>query len=130
MDTVDEGYFATMGVPILRGRGFLASDTADAPRVAVVNEQFAKHCWPGVLGQRHIHEIRRPIEGQAIFDGLGHAHDLNRRAGTARSFTGLTNPSGSPVDRRSRAIPATGMLDTRTFTGTPPRTARGLGSTW
>jgi predicted permease len=47
MDTVDEGYFQTMGIPILQGRGFLASDTADAPRVAVVNERFAKHYWPG-----------------------------------------------------------------------------------
>jgi macrolide transport system ATP-binding/permease protein len=46
MDTVDEGYFETVGIPILRGRGFLASDTADAPRVAVVNERFAKHYWP------------------------------------------------------------------------------------
>jgi predicted permease len=46
MDTVDEGYFATMGIPILRGRGFLASDTAEGPRVAVVNEQFARHYWP------------------------------------------------------------------------------------
>jgi predicted permease len=47
MDTVDEGYFETMGIPVLRGRGFLTSDTADARRVAVVNEQFAKHYWPG-----------------------------------------------------------------------------------
>lgn len=47
MDTVDEGYFETMGVPIVRGRGFLATDTADAPRVAIVNEQLAKHYWPG-----------------------------------------------------------------------------------
>jgi predicted permease len=47
MDAVDEGYFETMGIPILRGRGFLASDTADMPRVAVVNEQFATHYWPG-----------------------------------------------------------------------------------
>jgi predicted permease len=46
MDTVDEGYFETMGIQILRGRGFLASDTAEAPRVAVVNEKFAKHYWP------------------------------------------------------------------------------------
>ena len=47
MDTIDEGYFPTMGISILHGRGFLASDTAEAPRVAVVNEQFAKHYWPG-----------------------------------------------------------------------------------
>jgi len=46
MDTVDEGYFETMGIPVLRGRGFRASDTAEASRVAVVNEQFAKHYWP------------------------------------------------------------------------------------
>src|SRR5580693_3896885 len=47
MDTIDEGYFETMGIPILRGRAFLPSDTAEAPRVAVVNEHFAKHYWPG-----------------------------------------------------------------------------------
>ncbi len=47
MDTVDEGYFETMGIPILRGRGFRAADTAAMPRVAIVNEQFAKHYWPG-----------------------------------------------------------------------------------
>jgi predicted permease len=54
MDTVDEGFFETMGVPVLRGRGFRATDTADAPRVAVVNEQFAKHFWPDgdALGKR------------------------------------------------------------------------------
>jgi len=46
MDTVDEGFFETMEIPILRGRGFLASDTAEAPRVAVVNERFAKRYWP------------------------------------------------------------------------------------
>jgi predicted permease len=56
MDTIDEGYFQTMGVPILRGRAFLATDTADAPRVAIVNAHFAKHYWPGgdAVG-KHIH---------------------------------------------------------------------------
>jgi predicted permease len=54
MNTIDEGYFDTMGVPILRGRAFLPSDTADSPRVAVVNEHFAKHYWPAgeALGKR------------------------------------------------------------------------------
>jgi predicted permease len=46
MDAIDEGYFETMRIPLLRGRGFLKSDAADAPRVAVVNEHFARHYWP------------------------------------------------------------------------------------
>jgi putative ABC transport system permease protein len=46
MDTIDEGYFETMGIAILRGRDFLKSDTAEAPRVAIVNEHLAKHYWP------------------------------------------------------------------------------------
>jgi predicted permease len=54
VDTVDEDFFETMGIPILRGRGFLASDAAEAPRVAIVNEQFASHYWPGseAVGKR------------------------------------------------------------------------------
>jgi predicted permease len=46
-NTVDENYFGTLGVPIVRGRGFQTSDTAKAPRVAAVNEELAKHYWPG-----------------------------------------------------------------------------------
>ena len=45
VDTVDESYFATLGIPILHGRGFLTADTADSPRVAIVNEHFANHYW-------------------------------------------------------------------------------------
>jgi macrolide transport system ATP-binding/permease protein len=45
-NTVDEHYFETIGILLLRGRGFLASDDAQAPRVAVVNEAFAKRYWP------------------------------------------------------------------------------------
>jgi predicted permease len=43
---VDEHYFATIGIPILRGRGFLETDSKDAPRVAVVNEQYVQHYSP------------------------------------------------------------------------------------
>lgn len=46
-DTADENYFDTGGIHILRGRGFRATDTANSPRVAVVNEEVAKHYWPG-----------------------------------------------------------------------------------
>jgi len=43
---VDHGYFAAMGIPVLRGRGFTVRDDADAPPVLMVNESFAKRFWP------------------------------------------------------------------------------------
>ncbi|MGI9070364.1 MAG: ABC transporter permease [Bryobacteraceae bacterium] len=63
-DTVGDQYFDTIGIPIVRGRAFLQSDTADAPRVAVVNEQFAKHYWPNqdAIGKRfHLSDPRGPL---------------------------------------------------------------------
>lgn len=39
---VGRNYFATMGIELLRGRGFLASDRDASPPVAVVNETFAR----------------------------------------------------------------------------------------
>jgi len=39
---VSDGYFATMGIPWLRGRDFCATDTEDSSMVATVNERFAR----------------------------------------------------------------------------------------
>ena len=36
-----------MNVPIIRGRGVLATDREDAPPVAVVTEDLANYYWPG-----------------------------------------------------------------------------------
>ncbi len=41
-DAVDDDYFETFGVGVLQGRGFLPTDRADSPVVAVVNEVFAR----------------------------------------------------------------------------------------
>jgi macrolide transport system ATP-binding/permease protein len=43
---VSDGYFETMGIPVVHGRGFLPSDNAGSPAVAIVNERFAQHYWP------------------------------------------------------------------------------------
>ena len=85
MDTVDEGFFQTMGIPILRGRGFRASDTPDAPRVGVVNEQFANHFWPGA-------------------DAVGRRLRLDDRTGTPVTIVGVARtvkyrgPAETPTD--------------------------------
>ncbi len=39
-------YFAAMGIPIRRGRGFDANDGPSAPQVAVINETMATRLWP------------------------------------------------------------------------------------
>ena len=42
LNAVGPGFFASMGVPLLKGREFTAADVVGAPRVAIVNEAFAK----------------------------------------------------------------------------------------
>ena len=53
-NVVTPNYFKTLGIPLLRGRDFGASDREGAPRVAVVNETMARRFWPGedALGKR------------------------------------------------------------------------------
>ncbi len=40
---VTADYFETVGIPLLLGRGFQPGDRDEAPKVAVVNETFARH---------------------------------------------------------------------------------------
>ena len=40
------GYFSALGVPLLEGRDVSASDTFEAPFVAVVSQSFAQRYWP------------------------------------------------------------------------------------
>src|SRR5262249_29725212 len=44
---VSPGYFESMATPLKRGRYFNEHDTADAPRVAIIDERLAKKFWPG-----------------------------------------------------------------------------------
>jgi predicted permease len=53
-NVVTDGYFGTVGVPLLEGREFQATDDLDSPRVAIVNEQFVRKYYPNqeVIGKR------------------------------------------------------------------------------
>ena len=46
-NSVSAGYFQTMNVPILRGRGFTAQDDESAQLVVLVNETMARQVWKG-----------------------------------------------------------------------------------
>jgi predicted permease len=43
VDTVSPGYFTALGATLLMGRDFTAADSAQAPRVAIVNQTFAQY---------------------------------------------------------------------------------------
>ncbi len=51
---VRENYFATLEIPLLRGRGFTAQDDQRAPKVAIVSQTFARQFFPNedALGKR------------------------------------------------------------------------------
>jgi putative ABC transport system permease protein len=55
---VTPDYFQTYGIQVMKGRSFTESDTDGSPRVAMINENFARRFLPGVdpIGQRVIVE--------------------------------------------------------------------------
>lgn len=66
INTLSEGYLETLGIALLKGRDFAATDTTDAPRVVIINETMATRFWPDreALGQRfrffgqaHVNEV-------------------------------------------------------------------------
>jgi predicted permease len=135
MDTVDDGYFRTMGIPILRGRGFHSSDTADSPRVAIVNEHFENHYWPGadavgkrirldgatgtpveIVGVAQTLKYRETFENSKDFVYMPLAqHPVTRLVLLARSI-GDPLQMLKPVKEVVRSLdPNMPMLETRTY---------------
>jgi predicted permease len=53
-DTVSDGYFRAMSIPLVEGRDFQVTDRADSPRVAIVNEVVARKYYPkqSAIGKR------------------------------------------------------------------------------
>ncbi|HKG91550.1 MAG TPA: ABC transporter permease [Gemmatimonadaceae bacterium] len=76
---VSEGYFRTMGVPILAGRDFAEGDTPETEGVVAVNETLARMLWPDrdPVGQAIMRGARRlrvvALVGDVRHDALEHA---------------------------------------------------------
>lgn len=45
-DEISNGFFKALKTPLLEGRFFSDQDTADSPRVAIVNKVMARSLWP------------------------------------------------------------------------------------
>ena len=73
---VGEGYFKTLGIPLLAGRDFDQKDTTGSPKVAIVNEEFARRFGKSAnpVGLR-IRREATPHEPEMSFEIVGLVKD-------------------------------------------------------
>ncbi len=83
--SVSEGYFRTMGIPLLRGRLFDDRDAMDAPHVAVISESLARTKWPNQ-------------------DPLGHSIEFGNMDGDLRLLT-VIGVVGDVRERNLETLP-------------------------
>ena len=69
---ISDGYFKTIGTPLLAGREFLNTDRKGAPTVVIVNATFAKKYFPGqdIVGKELMLGGRPPNAVTASIIGL------------------------------------------------------------
>ena len=70
---VDRGYFETMRIGLLGGRGFVASDTDSSPPVAVVSADLAERIWgdEDPIGSRLTFDVRDDNEEAVWYTVVG-----------------------------------------------------------
>ena len=125
-NTVGSDFFRTMGIPIVRGRAFNASDTATSPKVAVVNRALAKQFFPGqdALGkifESDPEDIEGPVEIIGICPDTRYADirsetpatfyvDYRQKPGAGRMVFEMQT-EGEPASVLSAARAAVATLD-------------------
>jgi predicted permease len=64
-NVVSERYLNALGIPVVRGRGFRASDVQTSPRVAIVSRSLADRLWPNAdpIGQSMLSMSRLDVVG-------------------------------------------------------------------
>jgi putative ABC transport system permease protein len=79
---ISAGALAAAGIPVLRGREFLATDTSSDLNVAVVSQSMAEKFWPGQdpIGQRFT--FITPVTPRPWFQVVGVAADAAHRRRT------------------------------------------------
>jgi predicted permease len=112
---VDEGFFETMGVPILEGRGFRVTDGENAPLVVLVNEAFAQqYLGPNPVGKR----LRLKERGGQLAEVVG-------VTATGKSFLLIEAPVQA-IYLPMRQSPRTGMVLVAETVGEPASIAESL----
>ena len=93
---VSDGYLQTLRVPLVAGRYFNPDDTATSPRVAIVNESFARHYFGSVEAALR-HQVYRPNRPETDATIVGVVRDVKhssvRDPAVATCYTLFTQAS-------------------------------------
>ncbi|MGC2267098.1 MAG: FtsX-like permease family protein, partial [Candidatus Acidiferrales bacterium] len=117
MDHVGPDYFSVVGIPILRGRGITAEDSAPAggtaPRVAVINQAFAKAFFSNSdpIGKRVVDAYPgNPADAIVVGIVADSKHNSLREEAAPRMYVPVFNPfwpqKGTFYEIRTAADPA------------------------
>lgn len=87
-DEISDGFFQTVGTPLLRGRFFQPGDGARPPKVAIVNETLARRLWPAhdPVGRRF------RIAGGDWIAVVGVARDMRRQGPESEPIAQMFEP--------------------------------------
>jgi len=121
---VSDGYLQTLGVPLVAGRYFAASDTASSMKVAIVNESFVRHYFANLgaaLGQ-HVSRPDRPATDAVIVGVVRDVkHTSVRDPASATCYTlfrQAEKPNGLRFYVRTWQAPDAAMQSIRSAVGT------------
>src|SRR5579859_664977 len=76
---VSEGYFRSLGIPLLRGRLFDDRDTMEAPHVALISETLAREKWPGQNPLGHTIEFGNMDGDPRLLTVIGDVGDVREQ---------------------------------------------------
>lgn len=120
-ELVSPGYFDTLGLRVLRGRGFRRADGPDTQRVAVVNETMATAAFGGkAIGRRIRLDEEHDVEIVGVVSDA-HTRDL-RRPMESQLYLPLAQPHGLPVSLPPTSLQVRGRGDPAELTAQVRRT--------
>ena len=103
--TASTDYFRAMEIPLLKGRFFSEHDTADMPRVVIIDEKFAQRFWPhgDAVGKHLWFDPKKPITIVGVV-GAVKQYGLETDGKIATYFPQEQDPSNWHVPRCAHVL--------------------------
>ena len=79
-NNVGNGFFSTMGIPLMAGRTFNAQDTQNSPQVAVISESMARRFFPNASAVGHRFAVGETPDHPGEIEVIGVVKDAKHMA--------------------------------------------------